>query len=454
MGGLSARGGGKQSWPAGGPGGGGGGGGGSDWTRTEYTIATGLTTPVTPQTPAATLWSVNNQILFKAPVDVSGAATIEIDESIENGRWVVGVLSESGFISITFAQGDFETEPTIVRNGKLYWLVLDEDQGLSIVPIEQIVHTESFSEDDIWYRKVSKSLIFVDTTAAAFSLNFDTNQLSDGDEVTVVDAVGSCGTNPLTILPMLVQTYSVSYTAAELAATVSPSFEFAIPALNGKHVVSIEMSGTPYTGSAGLIEAGIRTNGGAFYFPLAPVSAGDWDGTAVVVDVNDVIALPTARFSQDGGGDLDPAAGSVSFEFTYLEATDAGTINGRTSHLINEDYGYVRLAWSGDTGSWTIVSSPQTNIVISAPAGVTVLSRHARQYVRGNSTGGAATVALPGDPFDGDVVVFKDSEGTAASNGYTIDGNGKSIDADTSIEVTTPYLSYTLVYDGTRWGLT
>ncbi len=347
--GLSKRGG-MVSWPAGGSG---GSPSSPSWLRTEYAVEASLFSPVTPQTPASSLWTAFNQIMFRLEIDASGPATIEIDSSIENGRWLVGVLPY-GFLSLTFAQGAFTTEIPITPDGHVYWLVLDEAQGLSISPVEQSFDVQRFEDASIWSRRAPVTTLLCDPDAGAFALQLDVAAVTDGDQVAIVDSTGGASTKPITVTAVQVLTYSVTKTWEELAAPESPTLEFAVPEMDGLNFISITMSGTPFAGASGAITAGVRTNGGAFYFPATDASDGVWSGEDIVENVGTTIAEPTLRFEIAGGGNFDATSGEVTFTFSYYES--GGTINGAADYVIDDDRGWVVLVWDEETTNWCIVS--------------------------------------------------------------------------------------------------
>jgi len=69
---------------------------------------------------------------------------------------------------------------------------------------------------------------------------------------------------------------------------------------------------------------------------------------------------------------------------------------------------------------------------------------------------GGATVFLPGTPASGQVIQVKDKNGNAgpgAPNRIIINGNGKNIDGNSTINMTIVYGSFTLLYNGTQWNI-
>lgn len=70
--------------------------------------------------------------------------------------------------------------------------------------------------------------------------------------------------------------------------------------------------------------------------------------------------------------------------------------------------------------------------------------------VIGDTTSSSFSIKLPASPSTGDPYVIKKS---VAANTLTIDGNGKNIDGAATIAVTTQYVSYSLIYNGTEWSI-
>lgn len=63
------------------------------------------------------------------------------------------------------------------------------------------------------------------------------------------------------------------------------------------------------------------------------------------------------------------------------------------------------------------------------------------------------SVTLPTSPMNGQTFVIKDGSGNAQSNNITINGNGKTIDGNSTILLRNNYASFTLSYNGTQWSV-
>lgn len=70
--------------------------------------------------------------------------------------------------------------------------------------------------------------------------------------------------------------------------------------------------------------------------------------------------------------------------------------------------------------------------------------------VIGDTTGGSFSLLLPATPTTGDSYAVKKS---VAANTLTLDGNGKNIDGAATIAITSQYISYSVIYNGTEWSI-
>jgi len=60
---------------------------------------------------------------------------------------------------------------------------------------------------------------------------------------------------------------------------------------------------------------------------------------------------------------------------------------------------------------------------------------------------------LPPSPSDGTRVLVKDSGAQAGTKSIVVDGNGNNIDDQLTREITNPFESLLLTYDGTQWAV-
>ncbi len=119
-------------------------------------------------------------------------------------------------------------------------------------------------------------------------------------------------------------------------------------------------------------------------------------------------------------------------------------MTGRNYIVWTTDEGDVPLSqllagWSGGgfapsttvSGSFNVTSSATTYFV--------------------NTTIEAATGTLPALPSTDQVAVFKDSNGNAEANPITIQGNGNTIDGETTWTIETDYGFGVLMWNGAQW---
>lgn len=163
--------------------------------------------------------------------------------------------------------------------------------------------------------------------------------------------------------------------------------------------------------------------------------------------------------------DIEAAYGQLEPGISATDSNSAGTsavtfnapvlYNGieYATLVLNNVGASLTFAWSADEGLWIVTQCYEPTVIV-AGVGTVTLPRRAKQYVKGDSTVAAVTINYPAAPLAGDIVIFKDSSGNAATNNYTLAGNGKTFDGSSSIAVAVAYVSYSTVYDGVEWGIT
>lgn len=96
------------------------------------------------------------------------------------------------------------------------------------------------------------------------------------------------------------------------------------------------------------------------------------------------------------------------------------------------------------------VTTARNERVIIASGGVTVESDD--YVITMNKTVPATTaITLPASPAISRSLIFKDGAGNAATYNITIDGNGKTIDGQSSLVVDSDWGSFELIYNGAEW---
>lgn len=65
--------------------------------------------------------------------------------------------------------------------------------------------------------------------------------------------------------------------------------------------------------------------------------------------------------------------------------------------------------------------------------------------------GAARTLSMPSAPAQGQLLIIKDADASAAASNIIIDGNGYLMDGDATATLNTASMSSTLVFSGTRW---
>lgn len=63
------------------------------------------------------------------------------------------------------------------------------------------------------------------------------------------------------------------------------------------------------------------------------------------------------------------------------------------------------------------------------------------------------TINLPVSPVTGREYVIKDISGNSGANAITVEGNGKTIDGQTSYTIQQNYGFVELIYNGTEWNI-
>lgn len=102
---------------------------------------------------------------------------------------------------------------------------------------------------------------------------------------------------------------------------------------------------------------------------------------------------------------------------------------------------------SSDAINWSLLRMPDTWTIITADPNPAAAGA---KYLL-NSGGAAFSVTLPAAPSDNDTIDFMSLE-TAAANNITIQGNGKLINAESSMIVDIDHASFALVYAGAMYG--
>lgn len=98
------------------------------------------------------------------------------------------------------------------------------------------------------------------------------------------------------------------------------------------------------------------------------------------------------------------------------------------------------------------VTTARTERVVNAAGGVTVLSD---DYVitMNKTVAATTTITLPASPTTSRSLIIKDGKGDAAAFNITINGNGKTIDANTTRVLNINYEAVEIIYNGTEWNV-
>jgi hypothetical protein len=128
-----------------------------------------------------------------------------------------------------------------------------------------------------------------------------------------------------------------------------------------------------------------------------------------------------------------------------IKALEALGINKRIAKLEQKASAvYITSGGGGGTTTSTlpVVQFLDTTATIAATTDVAIILPE---------SGGPITYNLPASPSTGQTIIIK--EGGQGLGTYTISGNGKNIDGSASTSISLPYVSITVVYNGTQWNI-
>ena len=150
------------------------------------------------------------------------------------------------------------------------------------------------------------------------------------------------------------------------------------------------------------------------------------------------------------------SGGSATFTFVGDDSTGTAVTEGETFKFAGTQN--VTTAVSGDTLTITgpdlsaYSNKKEMPFSIIVGDGVTAFSVNAGDRVGVNTSGGAATVNLPGSPSTGDAIYFADAGGAFSTNNLTIGRNGNTIQGlSEDMTISTNNASTGLFYNGSTW---
>lgn len=202
--------------------------------------------------------------------------------------------------------------------------------------------------------------------------------------------------------------------------------------------------------------------------PGAPSSSGQvatYDGTDIVWNAPQPtfasLAAAAAAQPQIVGSKIVIYPGSPTSEAgTYIVNSNTGvpgTDYTKQSDLTDTASEVSVADSAGIIGSSDVESAlreirgPTTNTITAT--GTTIAKSNLWNVVD-LTVPGVSTTDLPAAPVNGEVHVFKDGKGDAASNIVTIDGNGNTIDGASTITIQDNFGAVALRWNGTEWNLT
>lgn len=172
---------------------------------------------------------------------------------------------------------------------------------------------------------------------------------------------------------------------------------------------------------------------------LVQTANGAWSG--------DTLTLPASPLPGDllTVVDVDGTSATTASKSIPI-AGNGNDISGRASYTINTNHGFVTMVFAS-AGGWFITARDTSNY-IQVVVATAVLTREDRvMVIQVQSSASVASVTLPATPVRGDIITVVDI-GSAASNNYTIAGNGNNINGSASLLVNTNRKTVTMTFNG------
>lgn len=133
-------------------------------------------------------------------------------------------------------------------------------------------------------------------------------------------------------------------------------------------------------------------------------------------------------------------------------APNSGLIDGQANVALSSNYASTDLVWNGS--AWNVIVPVVSNTVAFTARTLTTTGPIANTdyYIFSNQST-AATYTLPAVPALNQIVVVKDSSGTASTRNVTIAPAAGTIDGSASVVLNNNYASAVFVYTGSTWNI-
>lgn len=182
----------------------------------------------------------------------------------------------------------------------------------------------------------------------------------------------------------------------------------------------------------------VEFNKNKYYSSTFPTPFGMGEETFFIYSAPENKVITNLRFTKDGNSVTSDLSSIIIYDISENNFTVSPSVQGfqyPSSYVPTQQTSLLTLGNRNETsnkivtGSTTLTNSDHTVFV--------------------DSSGSTLTVTLVAAPKDGLVYTIKDATGNASTNPITIDGNGKTIDGQTSITINIDYYGFELTYSAT-----
>ena len=160
--------------------------------------------------------------------------------------------------------------------------------------------------------------------------------------------------------------------------------------------------------------------------------------------ITSIVTNSSVDITGNGTGGVNIEA--LTFNGTSISSTDSSRINLNENVTVDGDL----IVTGSITG--TLAVSAEGSFTIYTGDGSTSFSATAGNRYGIDTSGGTATINLPGSPTAGDAIYFADAGGAFGTNNLTIGRNGNTIQGlSEDMTVSTNNASTGLFYTGSTW---